>query len=226
MPFTFDVEEKRTAELLKIHLDDGEIENLYSFEEIYASFSYLKRCGDDIYFLQSGYDEDGSSMKTLKCLDTVSGEISDVLKERISRYAVTEKGEIYYFVVFEGIHHYDPESGEDTLIWECKEDSQVVEMCYNGTWLFLDNDVTHRFLNDSPKTLIVLDKNGEEWNRIDMENYQSVLVNERHFLAEEYDSGSESVVWNVISGDCIADANYTWTEIISACGHKRNGIDE
>lgn len=221
MPFTFDVEEERTAEILQIDLNSGAVESIYQYEDVFASFSYLKRHETDIYFLEGGYDADGTARKTLKCLNTESGEIHDVLREAIYQYSIDLDGTIFYFAVFDGVHRYDPDTGEDTLIWECEEESAVAEMCFNGEYLFLDNYITNLLINESPRQMIVLDKEGKERNRLDMENRSSILVNSNYLLAEEEDVEEAVVVWTILPCDQFEAEDATWVELQSDSLHSR-----
>lgn len=225
MPFSLETENERTAEIKKISLKDGTTETVYSYSDVYATFSGVIRSGTDIYFLEGGFDADGKSVKKLKCLDTRTEETTTLTEAGIYEYVVTEDGVVYYFAGFEGLHRFDPQTGEDELIWECQSDTEIAELCYDGSWLYLDNMITAKVINECQRTLVVLDMDGTQVNRIAMEGYQSALVNERYLLAEKTEEETASVIWCIIPHDELDSEEYEWGEIRSDCQHKRNELE-
>lgn len=192
--------EKEQVELKRLNLDTGEIELLYSLEEYEPNIAVMKSIGRDVYFEQLWFDEEDMLHVELMRCETETGRVEPVLDHEIHRYTAADENTLYYSVNGEGVYRYLVSEGTEELIWECDEQADYLILAYNGKNLFLENSYNDSFINPGcGQVMTVLEPDGTEIARIDMESRSAMLVDETYLLAEHFteQGGTEWQVYPV-----------------------------
>lgn len=189
----------RTVHLYRMSLTDGKKEVVYEYTGVLAIIKYLRSYGDNVYYIvdykiENGENKDGIQQykmagKGLMQISGTTGEITNIIDEIVTDYAVDmENNNLYYYVYAKGLYKKSMDTGKSELIY--KADGSMASCCmsYDGNNIYIDNEDwkswghTYGGTPKYEKKYLMLDKQGKEIAELDMQSISRLIYGDDKYL--------------------------------------------
>ena len=209
------IEETGNIYLDKIDINKKEKNTVFSSEKE-GSLGSLKVVKDNIFGIQNEKRGESRKKSIIKYNNTTGEMDSLVANDLIISYTIVDENTLYYYVETEGLYRLDINTNKSKLVRACDEETKSVHLAYDGTYLYMENEIKgYRYNENSIHQIFVCDLDGNIINSIGMEEYENILpaafCDEFYLFATHY--SHEGQQWTYIKHEDITKKDVTWTNI-------------
>jgi len=194
--------EPTTETVRRRSLDGKEDEIVYSYTDTGAQISAVKLYGDKAFILVKKCARDSSGGREFQgkgvfVYDRNTKETIPLLEYNVTDFTVnTDNGNIYFYVLDEGLYSQPLSGGKRKKIYDCEEGlNNLSEISTDGQYLYINNGMYKNMLYKIDSYVWVLDFDGNVKNKIKAPTKAplSALFGDDKYLFDPLDSGNESL---------------------------------
>lgn len=138
-------EEERTISIQRVSVNGGTSEKIYEYTGINPAISEIKCYGDQLYMVLKEYIGNESDTGELKSkgiisINSKSGESKIVMEGNINSYCIdSNKGQLYYFTISDGLYRYDLSLKESKLLMQATDQCGMCNLSFDGDNIYMNN---------------------------------------------------------------------------------------
>ena len=165
-----------TQETVRRRSLDGKDDNIiFSYTAKGAQVSAVKLYGNKAFILVTSWTKNSNSAdvsaqgKGVYIYDTDTQKTELFIDKSVSDFTVDEnEGNIYYFVIDDGLYEQKLSTGSRTKLLECEDRvNNYCELSYDGQYLYMCNEMYKNMIYKTDSYVWVVKKDGEIVNKIE-----------------------------------------------------------